>query len=117
MPTVAVPAEDYVRRVSSTKRVHDGDTFLFEIDQGMGDKREAWIRLKGIDVIELHDTRGEAARRYAERHLTTAKEVIIQTFKTRGGEDVTTFLRYVADVYVDGVSLATLMRDAGYEKP
>jgi endonuclease YncB( thermonuclease family) len=108
--------DNYIRRISETKRVHDGDTFLFEIDQGMGDKREAWIRLKDIDIVELHEEYGEEARSHAEWLLTSAQVVIIQTFKTRGGEDKTSFIRYIADVYVDGVSIADLMKDAGFEK-
>lgn len=96
--------------------MHDGDTYLLEIDQGCGDARELWVRLHNLDTWELSQPLGPAAKGAAEQALTQAKVVTIQTFKTSGGEDVTTFIRYVADVWVDGTPLVDILRAGGFEK-
>jgi len=108
------PVINYARRVLEVKEVHDGDTYRLLIDQGMGDAREAWIRLQGLDTWELSQPEGPAARDIAETLLKNAREVLIQTFKTRRNQDVTSFIRYVADVWVDGVPLKDLLQ--GYKK-
>lgn len=102
--------------VSNVVRVHDGDTFLLEIDQGCGDRRVEWIRLSGIDVWEMSQQLGPSARAFCINAFAQASKITIQTFKTKSGEDVTSFIRYVADVWVDNESLAGLLRAAGFEK-
>jgi endonuclease YncB( thermonuclease family) len=114
---VTVPAINYARKVAKVVRVHDGDTYLFQLDQGLGDGRECWLRLKGLDTPELDEPNGPEARVFAAAALVTAKEIVVQTFKTSTGTDVMTFIRYVADVWTDGVSLADQLRAAGYVKP
>jgi endonuclease YncB( thermonuclease family) len=114
---VSAPTEDYVRRVAEVVRVHDGDTYLFRLDQGLGDRRECWLRLRGIDTPELSQPGGYEARDFAAAQINAAKEIVIQTFKTSTGTDVMTFIRYVADVWLDGVPLADMLRAAGFVKP
>lgn len=113
---MTVPIVNYARKVRRVKRVHDGDTFLLELDQGLGDGRECWLRLAGIDTPELSQPGGVDARDFVESVFSNAHEIVVQTFKRSSGEDVTSFIRYVADVWVDGVALAGMLRSAGFEK-
>lgn len=96
--------------------MHDGDTYLLEIDQGCGDSRTLWVRLHDFDTWELSQPLGPAAKVAAETALEQAQVITIQTFKTKGGEDVTSFIRYVADVWVDAIPLADILRAGGYGK-
>ena len=113
---MSAPVDAYVRVVREVKNVHDGDTYLVELDQGCGDARVLWIRLKGLDTWELSQPLGPAAREAAKTAFAQAAKITIQTFKTKGGEDVTSFIRYVADVWVDDQLLADILRAGGYEK-
>jgi endonuclease YncB( thermonuclease family) len=112
------PVINYARRVLEIREVHDGDTFRLLIDQGLGDARELWVRLHGIDTPELRKEEPIAtqAREAALHLLTSAENIIIQTFKTSRQTDVTSFIRYVADVWIDGQSLADMLRSLGYAK-
>lgn len=101
-----MPSDPYIRKVLAVKDVHDGDTYRLLVDQGVGDARDLWVRLRGLDTWELSQPGGHEARDGVEAYLRSASNLVIQTFKTRGGEDVTTFIRYVADVWVDGQHLA-----------
>lgn len=113
---MAAPADAYVRRVREVREVHDGDTYRLLLDQGCGDARELWVRLHGLDTWELREPLGPAAKSAAEQALRQAQSIVVQTFKTRGGEDVTSFIRYVADVWVDGTPLVDILRAGGFEK-
>lgn len=114
---MTAPAINYARRVANVVRVHDGDTYLVQLDQGLGDARECWLRLRGLDTPELDEPNGIAARDFAAAHIAGAAEIVVQTFKRSTGADLMTFVRYVADVWLDGVPLADLLRAAGYVKP
>lgn len=113
---MSAPRDTYVRRVREVKEVHDGDTYRLLLDQGCGDARELWVRLHGLDTWELSQPLGPAARAAALQALAQATTITVQTFKTRGGEDVTSFIRYVADVWCDDVLLADILRAGGYAK-
>jgi endonuclease YncB( thermonuclease family) len=104
------PVINYARRVLLVKEVHDGDTYRFLLDQGLGDARESWFRLNGIDTWELSQPGGLAARDFVAKLLFDAKEIVIMTYKTRTGTDITSFIRYVADVWVDGQLLQDILR-------
>jgi endonuclease YncB( thermonuclease family) len=81
--------------------VYDGDTFYVGVET---------IRLRGIDTPELGEPRAyEAKRRLIE--LLHAGPVTI----VRRAEDV--YGRIVADVYVGGRNVATVLRAEGYAKP
>jgi endonuclease YncB( thermonuclease family) len=76
------------------------------------------VRLHGIDTPEMHKEEPMAtqAREAAVHFLMNAQSIIIQTFKTSRDKDVTSFIRYVADVWIDGQNLADLLRGLGYAK-
>jgi endonuclease YncB( thermonuclease family) len=81
--------------------VHDGDTFYVGVDT---------IRLRGIDTPELGQPRAYEARRRLIELLHAGTVTIV-----RRAEDV--YGRIVADVYVGGRNVATMLRAEGYAKP
>lgn len=104
-----------VERVTS---IYDGDTFRCDI--------AGWppiighrigIRINGIDTPEMRDPRPEIrelarqAKMFTVGKLRSAKRIELRNMK-RGK-----YFRIVADVYVDGVSLAEKLLRAGLAKP
>lgn len=87
--------------------VRDGDTVEATVSPAFKwDMREVPLRLKDINTPELN-SKDEAVRQKAQEARQFAisqvlgKKVIVQTFKTKGGNYVKTFDRYVAVVYYD----------------
>ncbi len=98
-------------------RVYDGDTFYVDIDDWppiVGKK--VGIRVYGIDTPDSRGTKGEekerarTAKRFTE-HMLKNKKVELKNIR-RGK-----YFRIVADVYVDGKSLADLLIKNGLAKP
>ena len=87
--------------LSSTIRVHDGDTFHTGAET---------IRLRGIDTPELGRPRSREA---ANRLIALVHEGPV-TIVPRA-EDV--YGRTVADVFVRGRNVADILRREGFEKP
>lgn len=103
--------------VSKVLRVNDGDTFYCNIDSWpdiVG--KNIGIRIGRIDTPEGHyaDTAIRSlalqARNLTTRELETAKTIILRCMK-RGK-----YFRIIADVYVDGKSLALMLLRAGLAK-
>jgi endonuclease YncB( thermonuclease family) len=82
-------------------RVHDGDTFSTVYGK---------VRLRGVDAPELHDARGEAARRRLAALLASGPITIVPRL-----EDI--YGRTVADVYVGGRNVAAVLCAEGFDKP
>jgi len=83
-------------------RVIDGDTQIYQIDQGMHDYRKESLRLVGINTPETHGATkaaGDKATLYVQQWMTRAASMqtewplMIQTFKS---DD---FGRYLALVW------------------
>lgn len=96
----------------------DGDTFRLRLDLGTyaGNVRidpVITIRLAGIDVVELRSPTGPAARDFTRDRLRGATSIIVATNKP---DPADTLARTPARVWVDGLELADLLRDAGYAK-
>ena len=104
-----------VERVTS---IYDGDTFRCDI--------AGWppiighrigIRINGIDTPEMRDPRPEIrelarqAKMFTVGKLRSAKRIELRNMK-RGK-----YFRIVADVHVDGKSLAQMLLEAGLAKP
>ena len=111
------------RRYKATVlEIHDADTFKVEIDLGFYTTVKQWLRLRGIDAVELVGKgMGFTAKTYVEFMMGPGTEITIdvELIKTRRGEEdyKWTFRRFVADVTLPGGSdLATMIREAGYEK-
>ncbi len=82
-------------------RVVDADTFLLAVDLGFHVHANQTIRLRGIDTPELNTDAGKAARQYVVERFAVANWIVVETWR-----DKQTFARWVADVWLDGVSLA-----------
>lgn len=90
------------RRMSASQPIHtiDGDTLR------MGSER---IRLRGIDTPELTEPRGQEARQRLEQLLKEGPIRIVPH-----GQDV--YGRTVADVFVNGINVADVLRNEGFSK-
>lgn len=73
----------------------------------MGSER---IRLRGIDAPELNEPGGQAARQRLDQLLHEGPIRVVPH-----GQDV--YGRTVADVFVDGRNVASVLTEEGYAKP
>jgi endonuclease YncB( thermonuclease family) len=96
---------DYIRAV-------DGDTIEFKIE------RTFKVRVRDIDVVELKEQGGQEAKAFVNNVMQLANEIkiFVPSNDPHKLMDIQSFERIVADVYVDGHSLADMLRTAGYEK-
>ena len=107
--------EPCYRYRASVNRVIDGDTYYLCIDVGFRAQVTLPIRLRGVDSPEVRGDQkaaGEAAKAAAEAFLGAASVIVVETYK-----DAQSFARWIADVYVDGESLADKMVAAGFAHP
>lgn len=111
------------RYMGAIVRVHDGDTFLADIDLGFHIKRRMWLRLAGVDTPELDTEEGKQARAFVIDWLSDGKLLSEQVFQIETavdnkGNEKTTFGRYVANVInAHGESLAEVLIAAGHGRP
>ncbi len=91
----------------------DGDTIELKIE------RTFKVRIRDIDVIELKQQGGKEARAFVDNLLSSAKtiKIFVPSNDPHKLMDIQSFERLVADVYVDGCNLASLLKTAGHEKP
>ena len=104
---MTAPIVDYVFRCEVLD-VHDADTYKLRIDVGFGVATTQWIRLRGVNAPELATQPGRDARAFAILALA-AGPVTVRTEKNRLGTDVRSFVRYVADVWIDGILFADIV--------
>ena len=96
-------------------RVIDG-TYVMRVDLGFRVSTEQTIRLQGLDTPERGTPEGVRATQAAGDALfgprtSPRPEVVVETYKDRQP-----FGRWVADVWVDGLSLAVILRAGGHVK-
>ena len=88
-------------------RVIDGDTYEFDVDLGLHVHVHARVRLYLWSAYEMNTPEGRAAQVVAAALLLKPDaQLVIETHK-----DQQTFGRWLADVWVDGTPLSTLMLD------
>jgi endonuclease YncB( thermonuclease family) len=103
-------------------KVHDGDSFLADVDLGFHVSERMWLRLAGVNTPELNTPEGHAARAFVVDWLFKDKPmqapvVEITTVRDRQGDEKQTFGRYVAHVHnAMGESLAEALVAAGHGK-
>jgi len=115
---VSAPVPSYVR-LAELVEVHDGDTQIYRLDHGKFPKvrscDEVPIRVRNLFCAEMNTKEGQDAREHAFKLLTPAKEIVVETFRSRTGA---TFLgsmeRTVGDVWFDGELLADRMVADGF---
>ena len=103
-PGILMPV-NYVRTI-------DGDTISFSITRTFN------IRFRDIDVYELDTKLGKEAKDYVATLLRFAKDikVFIPTNNPEKLMDFNSFERIVGDIYIDNVSLKSLLEEKGYNK-
>lgn len=104
----------YIYR-ATCERVIDGDTYVLRIDLGFRCAVSLEARLHGIDTPERNQAGGKEATLYARNLLLPyggPAELVVQSYR-----DERSFARWVCDVWVDGKSVADLLREAGHVKP
>jgi hypothetical protein len=114
------PDPSYVRRAEFVREI-DGDSFIVRLDHGKfpvtRSTDEIEVRVHGLFCPELHEPKGEDARSLTTVTLMGAKEIVVETFRTKGGGGIGSFGRTVADVWVDGRRLADIIIAAGLGSP
>lgn len=110
----------YEYKIHEIKRIYDGDTMTVIIDLGFGVYKTEILRLAYINAPELKGEdrpKGLESRDWLRTELYTAvaedKDIIIKTIKDRKGK----YGRYLADIYVDGISINQKMIEEGYAEP
>ena len=91
-------------------RVKDGDTFVLLIDLGFGCLTRQPIRVIDFNAPELPTPEGKAARDQAIRVFASATDIRVRTYK-----DARTFERWLAEVWVDGLTWTAAMAGAGVQ--
>lgn len=95
-------------------RIIDGDTYVLRLDLGFRASVAITVRVRGYDAPEMTGSdkaRGLAAKDAATDILMAATTIVVETYK-----DEQSFARWIADVYVDGVSIAELLASQGFVK-
>lgn len=100
--------------------VHDGDTVLMDLDQGLNGHQHEWLRLIDCWAPELSEPGGLDAMRFLSAFCVPGMDFTVETFKAgpRGNEK-RSFVRYIADVRFNGTapdgsnSLSELMVNSG----
>jgi endonuclease YncB( thermonuclease family) len=93
-------------------RAVDGDTIEVEV------RRKFKVRLRDIDVVEKHESKGQEATDFVSHVLGFADSIMvfIPTNDPDKLMDITSFERLVGDIYVKGKKLQDLLRKEGFEK-
>lgn len=104
------PIPAYVRKATFVSN-HDGDTVTLALDHGRFPTSravtEAELRIKDLFCPELSEAGGAEAAEFTRNTLASAQRIVVQTYKG-------SFARTVADVWVDGESLADRVVAAGH---
>ncbi|MCK5603005.1 thermonuclease family protein [Candidatus Pacearchaeota archaeon] len=104
--------------VTEVTSIYDGDTFRANIEgfPAIIGERMA-IRIAGIDTPEMRDKDpkvkelAQQAKQFTVKRLREGKHIVLKNIQ-RGK-----YFRIVADVYIDGVSLADELIKTGLAKP
>lgn len=105
--SVAAAAQDRV----TSYRVVDGDTIHATVDVGYETQRNIKIRISGIWSAESWQPDGERDRKALALALD-GKRIQFSPHRTRTGNYVKSFDRYVGDLFADGVLVSSLLSEA-----
>jgi len=102
------------------KKVLDGDTYDILFDLGFHNYFKTRVRLYGVDAYEKSLRNGTTpqqkklglkAKALCEELLVN-KKVVVETMQDKKGK----YGRYLVNVYIDGVSIADILKEKGYLK-
>ena len=97
--------EPVYRYRATCLRVIDGDTYVLDVDLGLRVHAHAQIRLRDWSAFEMNTEAGRAAQvAAAALLLAPGARIVIETYK-----DTQTFGRWIADVWIEGQPLTTLL--------
>ena len=96
--------EDVRIRKAQYSRALDGDTYEFLVDLGFDVRARIVVRLQGLDTPERNEPGWAEARATADAILSSAKTLHVTAIGWHRS-----FIRWIADVDVDGRSMAELM--------
>lgn len=100
------------RYAATLVRILDADTLAMCVDLGFHASLQIEVRVRGIYAPEAHTPIGVSATALVAGLLAN-QPLIIETMKNSKGNDVRSFVRWVADVFVGDRNLADLYREAG----
>lgn len=116
--------DEYIRKVKSFVRNHDGDSLWLEVDTGFRAAITESFRLYKIDAPEKRgDTyeAGIASRDYLNSRVSTAlaekRPVFIKSYKPYGAYTRDKFGRWLCEIFVDGVNVNQEMIEMGLAVP
>lgn len=108
-------------KVLAITRELDGDTFELVLDQGFGNRFEGTFRLSKADAPERHETGHDECTVFARQWMADrVHRLRVTTTKNRNGDDVRSFIRWVADVHAVepyeslGDAITALMAEHGW---
>lgn len=97
-------------------RWKDGDTCVLNVDLGYGLSLEWSYRVYLIDTPEIGESLHDEATLRAQQLAPPGSRVVVRSIKNKKNSDIQTFGRWVAELYVDGVSIGETLLKEGYAK-
>lgn len=97
-------------------RWKDGDTCVLKVDLGYGLSLQWSYRVYLIDTPEEGESLHYEASLRAQELAPPGTEVVVRSIKNKKKQDIQTFGRWVAELYVDGVSIGDTLLKEGYAK-
>jgi endonuclease YncB( thermonuclease family) len=98
-------------------RVIDGDTYEVRVRLPLFTDRRVEVRLHNVSAPEKSTDAGKASMNYVKTFLTPGRAIDVRTYLiAKTGDEEMTFIRYVADVFLDGKDFGQQMVAAGFAK-
>jgi endonuclease YncB( thermonuclease family) len=95
-------------------RWKDGDTLVAHLDQGFHDwKHDQSLRLVGIQAPDKHPAK-EKARAFVNDSWPPGTKLVVRTIRDKFEIEQTTFERWLAEAWADGVNISDAIVDAGH---
>lgn len=97
-------------------RWKDGDTCVLKLDLGYGLSMEWSYRVYLIDTPEYGELLHDEATARAQELAPPGAQVVVRSIKNKKKQDIQTFGRWVAEIYVNDVSIGETLLKEGYAK-
>lgn len=95
--------------IAKLVKITDADTIVLDVDLGFRTHTILPFRVYGIDAPERYTEDGKFAIEYVDNLFLNATQITIETFKNPQDK----YGRWLANIYLDGVSLADSLVNAG----
>jgi len=107
--------DDYIRK-GVVSEIVDGDTVKVSLDLGFTVWVSVSLRLLDVYAYEtkgVEKEMGAIDKKKLEKLLPLGEEVLVQTFKTKGGKEEKSFDRYIGVISSKGVRVNDLLNKKG----